>query len=121
MRTTRPSAAAPEPSTNRCRAAGERLSGEGAVSGVCGTKGQKARRPKIVSSAGSRVSMESAAQAIPIAAIGPRPEVPLTLAIIRQSRAAMTVAAEARIAGPADSSAVFIATCLSAVLCSSSR
>ena len=63
----------------------------GAVSGVCGTKGQKARRPKIVSSAGSRVSIESAAQATPIAAIGPRPEVPLTLAIIRQSRAAITV------------------------------
>ena len=72
----------------------------GAVSGVCGTKGQKARRPKIVSSAGSRVSIESAAQAIPIAAIGPRPAVPLTLAIVRQSSAAITVAAEAKIAGP---------------------
>jgi hypothetical protein len=88
---------------------------------VCGTKGQKARRPKIVNSAGSRVSIESAAQAMPIAAIGPRPEVPLTLAIIRQSRAAITVAAEAKIAGPADLSAVCIASYLSAVWCSSSR
>ncbi len=88
---------------------------------MCGTKGQKARRPKIVSSAGSRVSIESAAQATPIAAIGPSPEVPLTLAIIRQSRAAITVRAEAKIAGPADSSAAPIASYLSAVWCSSSR
>ncbi len=93
----------------------------GAVSGVCGTKGQKARRPKIVSSAGSRVSIESAAQAMPIAAIGPRPAVPLTLASIRQSSAAITVAAEAKIAGPAEASAVRIASCLSTVWCSSSR
>ena len=47
----------------------------------CGTKGQKARRPKIVSSAGSRVSIERAAQATPMATIGPMPEVPLTFAI----------------------------------------
>ena len=93
----------------------------GRVSGVCGTKGQKARRPKIVSSAGSRVSIERAAQKMPIAAIGPSPEVPLTLAIIRQSRAAITVAAEAKIAGPAEARAVRIASCLSAVRCSSSR
>ena len=37
---------------------------------------------------------------MPIAAIGPRPAVPLTLAIVRQRRAAITVAAEAKIAGP---------------------
>ena len=53
------------------RAAG-RVGGRGGLRRV-GTKGQKARRPKIVSSAGSRVSIESAAQATPIAAIGPRP------------------------------------------------
>ena len=86
-----------------------------------GTYGQKARRPKIVSIAGSRVSIESAAQAIPIAAIGPSPAVPLTLAIVRQSSAAITVAAEAKIAGPADTSAVRIASWRSVSRCSSSR
>ncbi len=52
---------------------------------------------------------------MPIAAIGPRPAVPLTLAITKQSRAAITVAAEAKIAGPAEASAVRIAACLSTV------
>ena len=66
----------------------------------CGTNGQNARRPQIVRSAGSSVSIESAAQATPIAAIGPMPEVPLTFAIVRQSRPAITVAAEANTAGP---------------------
>ncbi len=93
----------------------------GAVSRVCGTNGQKARRPKIVSSAGSRVSIESAAQAIPIAAIGPSPAVPLTLATVRQRSAAITVAAEAKIAGPAEARAVRIASWRSSVLWSSSR
>ncbi len=117
-RTIAPSA---DPSTMRRRARSETSETCGAVCSVCGTKGQKARRPKIVSSAGSSVSIESAAQAMPIAAIGPRPEVPLTLAMVRQSRAAITVAAEAKIAGPAEASAVRIASCLSAVRCSSSR
>jgi hypothetical protein len=67
------------------------------------------------------VSIESAAQKTPIAAIGPRPEVPLTSATSRQSRAAITVAAEAKIAGPAEAMAVRIAVCLSASRCSSSR
>ena len=68
----------------------------------CGTNGQKARRPKIVSSAGRSVSIESAAQATPMAPIGPSPEVPFTFAIVRQSSAAITVAADANTAGPAD-------------------
>ena len=81
----------------------------------CGTKGQKARRPKIVSSAGSSVSIESAAQATPIATIGPMPEVPLTFAIVRQNSAAITVAADASTAGPADRIAAAIASCRSSV------
>ena len=48
------------------------------------------------------MSIESAAQATPIAAIGPMPEVPLTFAIVRQRRPAITVAAEANTAGPAE-------------------
>ena len=118
---TRARAPKAEPSTICRPARSETLARPGAVSAVCGTKGQKARRPKIVSSAGSRVSIASAAQAIPIAAIGPSPAVPLTLAIVRQSRAAITVAAEAKIAGPAEASAVRIASCLSTVRWSSSR
>ena len=79
-----------------------RLLGRRATRGVCGTNGQNARRPKIVSSAGSSVSIESAAQATPIAPIGPRPEVPFTFAIVRHRSAAITVAAEANTAGPAE-------------------
>jgi hypothetical protein len=120
-RATRVKAPAPDPSTMWRRARSEIAAPVGAVSSVWGTKGQKARRPNIVSRAGSRVSIESAAQAMPIAAIGPRPEVPLTFAIIRHRRAAITVVAEAKIAGPADSSAVLIALYLSAVWWSSSR
>ena len=87
----------------------------------CGTNGQNARRPQIVSSAGSSVSMESAAQATPIAAIGPMPEVPLTFAIVRQSRPAITVAAEANTAGPAERIAAAMASWRSSRWCSSSR
>ncbi len=89
--------------------------------GVCGTNGQNARRPKIVSSAGSSVSIEMAAQATPIAPIGPSPEVPLTLAIVRQRSAAITVAADANTAGPADVIAACMASWRSSVWCSSSR
>ena len=89
--------------------------------GVCGANGQNARRPKIVSSAGSSVSMEMAAQPTPIAPIGPSPEVPLTFAMLRQSSAAMTVAADANTAGPADVIAACMAACRSSVWCSSSR
>ncbi len=110
-----------DPSTQSRWARAESSSALGAVSGVWGTYGQKARRPKIVSIAGSSVSIESAAQKIPIAAIGPSPAVPFTFAIVRHSSAAITVSAEAKIAGPADSSAVRIATWRSVSVCSSSR
>ncbi len=120
-RTTRTIVPKALPSTIVRRARSEMASADGALSGVWGTKGQKARRPKIVSSAGSRVSIESAAQKMPRAPIGPRPAVPLTSAIIRHSRAAITVAAEARIAGPAEARAVLIASWRSAVWWSSSR
>ncbi len=81
----------------------------GAVAVVCGTNGHSERRPKIVSRAGSSVSIESAAQATPMAPIGPSPAVPLTLAMVRHSNAATTVAADANTAGPAERIASAIA------------
>ena len=72
----------------------------------CGTRGQKARRPKIASSAGSSVSIETIATPTPSAPIGPRPAVPLTLASDSDSSASMTVTPEAKIAGPARRSAM---------------
>ena len=91
-----------------------------AHSRVWGTNGQNARRPKIVSSAGSRVSIEMQAQATPIAPIGPRPAVPFTFAIDRHRRAAITVAAEANTAGPAEAIAACMASWRSSLRCSSS-
>ena len=88
---------------------------------MCGTNGQNARRPKISSSAGSSVSIDSAAQNTPRAPSGPRPDVPLTFAIERQNSAAITVAALANTAGPAEASALRIATYLSTSRCISSR
>ena len=67
------------------------------------------------------MSIDRAAQATPIAPIGPRPEVPFTFAIARQSSAAITVAAEANTAGPAELMAARIASWRSSVWCSSSR
>jgi hypothetical protein len=93
----------------------------GRVAAVCGTNGQNARRPKISSSAGSSVSIDSAAQNTPRAPSGPRPEVPFTRAIERQNSAAITVAALAKMAGPAEISALRIATYLSTSRCISSR
>ena len=46
---------------------------------------------------------------------------PLTFAMLRQSSAAMTVAADANTAGPADVIAACMAACRSSVWCSSSR
>ena len=110
-----------EPSTRLRRDQSLISASSGAVSAVWGTKGQKARRPKIVSRAGSSVSIEIAAQATPMAPIGPRPAVPLTLAMVRHSSAAITVAAEANTAGPAELIAARIASWRSLVRCSSSR
>ena len=75
----------------------------------------------MTSSAGSRVSIESIATAMPIAPIGPMPEVALTSAIDSVSSAAITVRPEAKIAGPAVRSARRSASCLSSCLRSSSR
>ena len=88
---------------------------------VWGTKGQNARRPKMVSSAGSSVSIEMPAQATPMAPMGPSPDVPFTLAMVRHSSAAMTVAADANTAGPADLIAACIASWRSSLSCNSSR
>ena len=87
----------------------------------CGIRGQNARRPQITSQAGSSVSIATIATATPSAPIGPRPDVPLTSASIRHSRAAITVMPEATIAGPAVRSASAIASCLSSWRRSSSR
>jgi len=91
------------------------------LSPTCGTKGQNARRPKIVSRAGSRVIMKSIASATPIAPTGPRPLVPFTWASTSVNSAQTTVRAEATIAGPAVRSASSIASCLSSWRRSSSR
>ena len=82
---------------------------------------QNAQRPVMTSSAGSSVSIESIATAMPTAPIGPRPAVPLTSAKDRQSSAKMTVSPEAKIAGPAVRSASASASCLSWWRRSSSR
>ena len=83
--------------------------------------GQNARRPKIVSAAGSIVSMKSIARPTPIAPTGPSPAVEFTSASSSTSSAAITVRPEARIAGPAVRSAIAIASCLSSCRRSSSR
>ena len=71
--------------------------------------GQKTKRGAITSIAGSRVSIATIAEAMPIAPIGPRLEVELSSARERHRSAAITVPPEARIAGPAPLSATPIA------------
>ena len=67
------------------------------------------------------VSIETIAIAMPIAPIGPRPDVPVTSASDRVSNAAMTVPPEARMTGPVRRSATRVASCLSSWRRSSSR
>ena len=86
-----------------------------------GMNGQNALRPVIASSAGRIVSIETIARPTPSAPIGPRPAVPVTSASVSVSSAAITVAAEATIAGPALRIAMRTASCLSSWLRSSSR
>ncbi len=84
-------------------------------------RGQKPRRPKIVSRAGSRVRPASSAQPTEIAATGPRVAVFWASASARTSIASATVVPEARIAGPERWTACAIASCLSSSRRSSSR
>ncbi len=84
-------------------------------------RGQNPRRPKIVSSDGSRVRPASRALATPIAATGPRVDVLRESAKTSTSIASVTVSPLARIAGPERLSACCIAACLSSVRRSSSR
>ena len=84
-------------------------------------RGQNPRRPKIVSSAGSRVSPATIPQATPIAATGPRVEVRRASARTRVSIASETVSPLARMVGPVRRTARAIASCLSSIRCSSSR
>ncbi len=86
-----------------------------------GRTGQNTQRPRITSSAGSRVSIATSATRTPIAQTGPRPLVEFISATSRQSIEAITVAEEARIAGPARCRAKAIASCRSSCRRSSSR
>ena len=86
-----------------------------------GMNGQNATRPPSSRRAGSAVTITSMATATPMAPMGPRPAVPLTSARLRHSSAAITVPAEATIAGPARRMATRMASCLSSVRLSSSR
>ena len=65
-----------------------------------GTRGHIARRPQIVSSAGSSVSIDTIATRMPSAPIGPRPAVPLTSAIDSDSSAASRSCRRRRSPGP---------------------
>src|SRR6185312_4535600 len=71
-------APAPPVQAGDARQPGEDVAPPGAPAGPYGTSGQNARRPKMASSAGSSVICVTSATRIPMAAIGPRPEVPLT-------------------------------------------
>ena len=82
--------------------------------------GQKPRRPKIVSSAGSSVRPASIAQKTEIAATGPSDLVLPDSAKTRTSMARVTVRPLARMAGPALLTARCIASCLSSSRRSSS-
>ncbi len=84
-------------------------------------KGQNTQRPQITSSAGSRVTMTTKVTATATALAGPRPDVELSSANIRQSSPITTVEALAKIAGAARWSANAIASCRSSCRRSSSR
>ena len=86
-----------------------------------GRLGQNIQRPKMTSSAGSRVTITRKVTAMPTASTGPMPAVELRSATTRHSIPATTVAALARIAGAARCSANAIASCRSACRRSSSR
>lgn len=88
---------------------------------TCGMNGQNGTRPTITSSAGSSVSIDSIATAMPIAPTGPSPEVPLILASTSAISVMPTVEPDATIAGPAPASARRIASWRSAWRRSSSR
>ncbi len=88
---------------------------------VRGIAGQKARRPRIESSAGSKVSPTSSISAIPIASTGPSDWVARKSASSSTSIEKKTVPPAERIAGAVRSVARTIASCLSSVRRSSSR
>ena len=86
-----------------------------------GLIGQKTHRPQTTSSAGSSVIIAIRPTPTPIAATGPRPEMSLDSAAIRQSMPTMTVSPLAMMAGPARRRATAMAWCRSSCLRSSSR
>ena len=88
---------------------------------TCGTRGQKIQRPNSTRNAGRNVSITPTVQAMPIAQTGPRLRSELSWLNVRQSRAMITVAAEAAMAGAALRQAFVIAATRLSQLCSSSR
>ena len=86
-----------------------------------GRSGQNTQRPKMTSSAGSRVIMAHRPTATPMAITGPRLLVEFSSATSRHSRLRITVAPLAMIAGAARPSATAMASCRSAWRRSSSR
>ena len=93
----------------------------GSADPTTGRSGQNTQRPKMTSSAGSRVIMAHRPTATPMAITGPRLRVELSSATRRHSRLRITVAALATIAGAARPSATAIASWRSAWRRSSSR
>ncbi len=93
----------------------------GSAEPYLGLTGQNIHRPKMTSSAGSRVIMAVRPMATPTAATGPRPEMSLDSAASRQSMPVITVRPLAMMAGPARRRATAMAWCRSSCLRSSSR
>jgi hypothetical protein len=93
----------------------------GSAEPKAGLTGQKIRRPKISSSAGSSVIIDSSATATPMASTGPRLLVEFSSANDSVSRLRITVPALAMMAGPARRMASAMASCRSSWRRSSSR
>ena len=101
------------------RAQNPRLVGSGEPN--VGLTGQKILRPKISSSAGSKVIIDSSATATPMASTGPRLLVEFSSANDSVSSPRITVPALAMMAGPARRRASAMASCRSSCRRSSSR
>ena len=112
-----------EPLRRACEQAVRSLPGVISCTAVLnrGMAGQKIRLPSTTSTAGNSVSMATSAHRMPAAPIGPNPLVLFRSATSRQSRPAITVAADATMAGAAPRSAWTIATRTFSWWCSASR
>ena len=86
-----------------------------------GILGHRATRPKIASSAGSRVSPARIANTTPMAVAGPTPRLEVSSENSRHSRPAITVVPEASTAGTVPFHAIRVAVQRDGVVCSASR